>query len=117
MEVWGTREKKVSLARALRGEVSDTFPSRRRTQPAAGVSDTRARGLRRVLVEGGGRTVSRFLDAEALDLLFVTTVPILLGEGVPGVRPAPAARIADAPRWPARRFMLGEDVCTEFTLR
>jgi len=85
--------------------------------PGEVLDQLRARGLRRVLVEGGGRTVSRFLDAEALDLLFVTTVPILLGEGVPGVRPAPAARIADAPRWPARRFMLGEDVCTEFTLR
>ncbi len=77
----------------------------------------RARGLRRVLVEGGGRTVSTFLTAGALDRLFLTTVPILLGDGIPGVRVPAVGRIADAPRWPVRRFALGEDTCLEFTLR
>ncbi len=75
------------------------------------------RGLRRVLVEGGGRTVSSFLTAGALDRLFLTTVPVLLGDGVPGVRVPPVARVADAPRWPVRRFALGEDSCVEITLR
>lgn len=77
----------------------------------------RARGLRRVLVEGGGRTVSAFLAAGALDRLFLTTVPIMLGDGIPGVRVPAVGRIADAPRWPVRRFALGEDTCLEFTLR
>ena len=36
------------------------------------------RGLRRVLVEGGGRTVSAFLTGGALDRLYLTTVPVLL---------------------------------------
>lgn len=77
----------------------------------------RARGVRRVLVEGGGRTVSSFLAADALDRLFLTTVPVLLGEGVRGVRIPGVDRVADAPRWPMRRFTLGDDTCLEFTLR
>ena len=43
----------------------------------------RARGLRRILVEGGGITVSRFLAAGALDRLHVTVAPLLLGTGIP----------------------------------
>ncbi len=85
--------------------------------PAELLALLRARGLRRVLVEGGGRTVSAFLAAGALDRLFLTTVPILLGDGVPGVRVPPVGRIADARRWPVRRFALDEDTCLEFTLR
>ncbi len=76
-----------------------------------------SRGLRRVLVEGGGRTVSAFLAAGSLDRLYVTTVALFLGDGVPGVRVPAATTIASAERWPARRFALGDDVCTEFTLR
>ena len=75
------------------------------------------RGLRRVLVEGGGRTVSAFLAAGALDRLYLTTVPVLLGDGVPGVRVAAVDQVADVTRWPTRRFSLGDDVCTEFILR
>ena len=77
----------------------------------------RGSGLRRVLIEGGGRTVSAWLAAGALDRLYLTTVPVLLGDGVPGVRVPAVPRIADAPRWPVRRFALGDDLCTEFTLR
>lgn len=43
-----------------------------------------ARGLRRVFVEGGGVTVSRFLADGALDRLHVTVAPLLLGAGIPG---------------------------------
>lgn len=86
--------------------------------PAGDVVEAlRARGLRRVLVEGGGRTVSTFLAAGALDRLFLTTVPVLLGDGVPGVRVPAVDTVADAPRWPLRRFPLGDDTCLEFTLR
>lgn len=81
------------------------------------VDALRARGLRRVLIEGGGRTVSTFLAAGALDRLFLTTVPVLLGDGVPGVRVPAVDSVADAARWPVRRFPLGDDTCLEFTLR
>ncbi len=86
-------------------------------QPDAVLGALRAQGLHRILVEGGGRTVSGFLAGGALDRIYLTTVPLLLGDGVPGVRVPAVQRIADAPRWPARSFPLGDDVCTELTLR
>jgi 3,4-dihydroxy 2-butanone 4-phosphate synthase/GTP cyclohydrolase II len=75
-----------------------------------------ARGLHRVLVEGGATTVSRFLAAGALDRLWVTTAPVLVGDGVPGLRFEGADLMADALRAPSRRFVLGEDVAVELDL-
>lgn len=74
------------------------------------------RGLARILVEGGGRTVSRFLAADVLDRLYLTIAPLLVGDGVPGLRFGGTDRLADALRAPARRFLLGEDTCLEFDL-
>lgn len=74
------------------------------------------RGLRRVLVEGGGRTVSRFLAAGVLDRLYVTTAPLLVGDGVPGLRFSGTDRLSDALRAPSRRFLFGDDVCVELDL-
>jgi GTP cyclohydrolase II len=75
------------------------------------------RGLGRILVEGGGVTVSRFLAAGALDRLLLTTAPLLVGDGVPGLRFDGEDRLADALRAPARRFLLGDDTCVELDLR
>ncbi|WP_079124202.1 RibD family protein [Streptomyces sp. NBRC 110611] len=75
------------------------------------------RGLGRVLVEGGGVTVSRFLAAGVLDRLHVTVAPVILGEGVPGLRFPGPDRMGGALRAPVRRFTLGEDTLLEFDLR
>ena len=77
----------------------------------------RERGLGRVLVEGGGRVVSSFLTAGALDRLYLTVAPVLIGDGVPGLRFVGSDLLADAIRTRSRRFLLGEDVCTELDLR
>jgi riboflavin biosynthesis pyrimidine reductase len=74
------------------------------------------RGLGRVLVEGGGVTVSRFLRAKALQRLYVTVAPVLLGDGVPGLRFPGPVRMRDALRAPVRRFALGEDTLLELDL-
>ena len=74
------------------------------------------RGLRRVFVEGGGVTVSRFLAAGALDRLHVTVAPLLLGSGVPAFtlpcpeRPEHGMRL----RWILHR--LGEDLLFDIPL-
>ncbi len=73
--------------------------------------------LGRVLVEGGGRTVSRFLTAGVLDRLYLTTAPMFIGDGVPGLRFSGADRLADAVTAPTQRFALGRDMCTVFDLR
>jgi 3,4-dihydroxy 2-butanone 4-phosphate synthase/GTP cyclohydrolase II len=74
------------------------------------------RGLERVLVEGGGRTVSGFLVAGVLDRLYLTVAPLLIGDGVPGLRFPGSDRLLDALRAPTRRFILGADVCFELDL-
>jgi 3,4-dihydroxy 2-butanone 4-phosphate synthase/GTP cyclohydrolase II len=61
--------------------------------------------------------VSRFLAAGMLDRLMVTTAPLLVGDGVPGLRFAGHDRLADALRAPVRRFVLGDDICLELDLR
>lgn len=86
-------------------------------RPAEIVTVLARRGLGRVLVEGGGRLVSAFLAAGQLDRLFLTIAPILLGEGVPGVRLTGPDALADAVRPRPRSFRLGQDLCFEFNLR
>src|SRR6185503_7875230 len=52
-----------------------------RIAPAEILHALRERGLRRVLIEGGADTVSRFLAAGCLDRLHVIVAPIILGSG------------------------------------
>lgn len=80
--------------------------------------DTLARrGLGRVLIEGGGVTVSRFLQDGALHRLYVTVAPVLLGDGVPGLRFPGTPVMREALRPPLRRALLGEDTLFELDLR
>ncbi|MDO5627645.1 MAG: RibD family protein [Mobilicoccus sp.] len=74
------------------------------------------RGLKRVLIEGGGRLVSACIEAGVLDRLYVTTAPLLIGDGVPGLRFTGQDVLAEALRPPTRRLILGDDVCVEFDL-
>jgi riboflavin biosynthesis pyrimidine reductase len=75
-----------------------------------------ARGLRRIFVEGGGVTVSRFLTAGALDRLHVTIAPLLLGSGVPSFELPKVATPADGLqlRWTLHR--LGDDLLLDIPL-
>jgi diaminohydroxyphosphoribosylaminopyrimidine deaminase/5-amino-6-(5-phosphoribosylamino)uracil reductase len=49
--------------------------------PATILSRLAGLGLRRLLVEGGAGTVSRFLHAGCLDRLHVVVAPLILGSG------------------------------------
>ena len=93
-----------------------TAPTEGAMEPAAVLSLLRERGLEKVLVEGGGRLVSSFVAAGVVDRLFLTTAPVLIGDGVPGLRVEGQDLLADALRPPARRWVLGEDVVTELDL-
>jgi len=84
--------------------------------PASVLAALAARGLRRVLVEGGGVTLSRFLAAGALDRLHLTLAPLLLGAGVPGFTlPCPVAP-ADGMRLTWTAYALGEDLLLDIPL-
>lgn len=58
-----------------------------------------ARGLRKIFVEGGGQTVSRFLVAGCLDRLHVTVAPMILGSGRPAFDLPEVARISEGMRF------------------
>ena len=85
--------------------------------PAAVLALLAARGAHRVLVEGGGITVSRFLAAGALDRLHLVVAPLLIGSGRQGLS-LPAIDSLDQALRPAhRRLPLGEDLLYELQLR
>jgi riboflavin-specific deaminase-like protein len=86
-------------------------------EPTAILDTLRASGLRRVLVEGGGVTVSRFLQAGALDRLHVTVAPMLIGSGRPALTLAPIDTLAGALRPKCRHFRLGEDILFDLEMR
>jgi diaminohydroxyphosphoribosylaminopyrimidine deaminase/5-amino-6-(5-phosphoribosylamino)uracil reductase len=70
----------------------------------------RARGCSRVFVEGGGVTVSMFLEANMLDRLHVAIAPLLIGNGRPAIRLSPRAALGDCHRPRYRVFRMGPDV-------
>ncbi|MBC7801118.1 MAG: dihydrofolate reductase family protein [Gemmatimonadaceae bacterium] len=75
------------------------------------------RGLRRLLIEGGARTVSAFLAAGALHRLHVCVAPLLIGSGLPGLTLPPVATLDDALRPPAEIYQLGADVLFDLDLK
>jgi riboflavin-specific deaminase-like protein len=78
--------------------------------PSAILGALAERGLRRVLVEGGADTVSRFLAARCLDRLHLLVAPIILGSGRTGFSLPPIARVDEAILTPMRMHRLGDDV-------
>ena len=74
------------------------------------------RGLRRVFVEGGGITVSRFLAAGALDRLHVTIAPLLLGSGVPAFTLAEVATPREGLRFAWSVHRMGADLLVDIPL-
>lgn len=77
----------------------------------------RDHGCRRFLIEGGGVTVSRFLDSGAVDRLHVAVAPMLIGSGRPAFTLAPIATLEQAIRPACRVFRLGDDVLFDLDLR
>ena len=72
--------------------------------------------LRRILIEGGAHTVSRFIAAGCLDRLHVMVAPIMLGAGQTGVTLKPIATADQALRAPMRAHLIGEEVLLDCDL-
>jgi diaminohydroxyphosphoribosylaminopyrimidine deaminase/5-amino-6-(5-phosphoribosylamino)uracil reductase len=73
----------------------------------------RARGLRRIYVEGGGVTIARFLGEGLLDRLQLAVAPKLLGGSAPALA-LPAA--SEARLSFARHLPLGDDMLYEWVV-
>lgn len=85
-------------------------------EPARVLALLRRRGLGPVLVEGGGRTVSRFLETGTLDRLHISVAPLLIGSGRPALTLPPIRRLDEALRPPVRHFRLGDDLLFDLSL-
>ncbi len=85
--------------------------------PAAIVAELTRRGLRRIFVEGGGVTVSRFLAAGCLDRLQITVSPLIIGSGRPSITLPAIDDLRQGIRPLVRRFDLGADVMFECIFR
>jgi len=81
-----------------------------RLDVAAVLRVLRARGCHRIFVEGGGVTVSMFLEANALDRLQIAIAPLLIGDGRPAIRLAPRLALSDCHRPRYRVYRMGADV-------
>lgn len=81
--------------------------------PAAIVRALAARGLTRLLVEGGAETLARFLDAGSVDELHLMVAPIVLGSGKTGLNLAPIESLDQAMRPLVRtmQFRDGDLLC------
>lgn len=88
-----------------------------RLAPADILVNLAARGFRRIMIEGGALTVSRFLAAGCLDRMHVIVAPLILGAGPTGFDLAPVARVDDAIRPPTRAHRLGEEIVFDCDLK
>lgn len=64
--------------------------------PRAIIEALAARGLNRILIEGGARTLSHAMQDDCVDLLHVTVSPIILGSGAPGLNLPPIDELTEA---------------------
>jgi len=78
--------------------------------PSAILSALADHGLRRILIEGGADTVSRFLAVGCLDRLHVVVAPIVLGSGRVGLTLPPIERADQALRAPMHVHRLDDEV-------
>jgi diaminohydroxyphosphoribosylaminopyrimidine deaminase / 5-amino-6-(5-phosphoribosylamino)uracil reductase len=76
-----------------------------------------ARGLHAVFVEGGGATVSRFLEAGLLDRVQIAIAPLVTGDGRRGLSLPARDKIAECLRPQHRVFTMGGDVLFDCDLR
>src|SRR5438876_2536600 len=70
----------------------------------------RERSCKRIFVEGGGVTVSAFLEANLLDRLQMAIAPLIIGDGRPAIRLPARATLGDCHRPRYRVFRMGGDV-------
>lgn len=79
--------------------------------PKSIVAALHACGLNKLLVEGGARTISSFLDSGCLDRLHVLIAPVIIGSGRTGLDLSPIERLDLALRPRAKAHVLdGGDV-------
>lgn len=97
--------------------VKSLMPGVGGVDPAQIIALLAEHGCRRILVEGGGLTISRFLEAKCLDRLHSVVAPMLIGSGRPALTLPEIDSLDDALRPACRYFRLGDDMLFDLELR
>ncbi|WP_170783428.1 RibD family protein [Ruegeria lacuscaerulensis] len=87
-----------------------TLPCTHWISPAQILNALQQRGLNRILIEGGGITIAKFLEANLLTHLHVAVAPLLIGAGPQGLTTSPVERLSQALRPRTDVYGLGSDV-------
>lgn len=74
-------------------------------------------GISRVLIEGGSKTVSKFLQTKCLDHLHLIVAPIVMGSGRLSFELPPILHMDQATRMSTTTHVLGTDVLFDCNLR
>lgn len=74
-------------------------------------------GLHKILVEGGAKTIARFIDADLVDRLHVSISPLIIGSGPCGISLPPIAQLSNAHRPAAQIYGLRSDVLFDCDLK
>jgi diaminohydroxyphosphoribosylaminopyrimidine deaminase / 5-amino-6-(5-phosphoribosylamino)uracil reductase len=85
-------------------------------RPQAVLAALAARGLKRLFIEGGGQTVSRFLYAGCLDILEICISPIIIGAGRPAISGPAIDSMRQALRLEGSTIPMGADILYHFRL-
>ena len=75
-------------------------------RPADIVAALFALGYRKLLIEGGARTISSFIDADCVNRLHLLMAPVIIGSGKAGLDLAPQGDLSRALRPPTRAHLL-----------
>ncbi len=104
-----THHRHAEIIRLPQGE--------RGLDPLAILDALSSRGLHRVLVEGGARTIARFMQAGLVDRLHVSIAPLIIGAGPSGIALPPVERLSSACRPATSVYSLGSDILFDCLLR
>jgi len=75
------------------------------------------RGLTSILVEGGAKTISRFIDNGLVDRLHVSVAPIIIGSGPAGISLSPVDKLSEIHRPKVSVYNIGTDIVFDCDLR
>lgn len=97
--------------RPLKGTETLSLPARGgQIAPADVLTGLAKLGLRRILIEGGANTLSRFVQARCLDRLHILVAPLILGAGPPSFAFGSIDRVDEALHPAACAHRLGNDM-------
>jgi len=85
-------------------------------KPSACLTALKKRGVSHLFIEGGGYTISRFVNTKSVHRLQITIAPVFLGAGKRGLTVPPALKPSAAFQKNFRKYQMGDDMLYDYVL-